>query len=332
MPRWSGTGLCRPECVLAHSSGLLLVPNWRSSGGISLITPDGGTHHLLSQNNLLVRPNGIALEAGGTILLAHMGDTEGGIYRLNVAGQLQKVVLSANGEPLPPTNFVVKDSQNRIWITVSTRLTPRAADYRAAARTGFIAVAQPGSTDATIVADGLGYTNECVVDEAGGYVFVNETFGRRLTRFELDSADQPLLSNPTTLCHFGKGTYPDGLALDAAGNLWVSSIVSNRIIKVSPAGEMQIEFEDSDAQHIDWTEAAYLRDSLGREHLDNVRSKQIKNLSNLAFGGLHRKRLYMGNLLGDSLPYIDTEHAGAAMLHWDVDLGELETYMKNINE
>jgi len=51
---------------------------------------------------------------------------------------------------------VVTDSVGRVWITVSTRLTPRSRDYRKEAATGFIAVAEPGARDARIVADELG--------------------------------------------------------------------------------------------------------------------------------------------------------------------------------
>lgn len=320
---WTGQQLSRPECVLAHQSGLLLVPNWSGNGGISLIDSAGVTRHLLSLHPTPLRPNGIALEQGGTVLLAHMGDTDGGIYRLSGDGHIEPVVTTVEGLPMPPTNFVVQDSKGRIWITVSTRLTPRAADYRGSANTGFIAVAEPGHSDARIVADGLGYTNECVIDETRGQVWVNETFGRRLTRFALHDTGQIELTKGQCICQFGAGSYPDGLALDEEGHVWITSIVSNRIIRASPDGSTQLMFEDSDAAHLLWTEEAYGKDALGREHLDNARGKHMKNISNLAFGGPDRQRIHVGNLLGDSLPYFDTEFTGSAMPHWDVRLDQL---------
>ena len=274
-----------------------------------------------------MRPNGIALEHGGTILLAHMGDTKGGIYRMRISGEIEQVVTTVESKPMPPANFVVQDSKQRIWITVSTRKTPRATDYRAGANSGFIAVAEPGSNDARIVADNLGYTNECVIDEVNGRVFVNETFGRRLSQFTLSTSGDPALTKQKILFEFGAGTYPDGLALDEQGYLWVTSIVSNRVLRVSQSGDTEIIFEDSEPTHINWTESAYLSDQLGREHLDNARAQQMKNISNLAFAGKNRTRLYLGNLLGDSLPWIDTAHAGAEMVHWRASLGELERYV-----
>ena len=187
---WNGKNLSRPECVVAHQSELLIVPNCSGNGGISVISPGGGgeTHHILATSADPVRPNGIALENGGTVLLAHMGESSGGIYRLFPNGQIETVLTSANGEPIPRTNFIVLDSTGRLWITVSTRKIPRADDYRADAHSGFIAVAEPGESDARIVADNLGYTNECVIDEANSCVWVNETFGRRLSRLSLRKA------------------------------------------------------------------------------------------------------------------------------------------------
>lgn len=320
---WSGQDLCRPECVLTHRSGVLLVPNWSGNGGISLIGPEGSTRHLISRFDKALRPNGIALEEAGSVLLAHLGDEDGGIYRLFPDGSVEAVVLTADGAPMPPANFVVKDSRDRLWITVSTRLTPRSADYRANASSGFIAVAEPGATDARIVADGLGYTNECVIDERCSRVWVNETFARRLTCFDLQEDDGVRLSNPECIHEFGPGSYPDGLALDEAGWLWITSIVSNRILRISPDGLCQTLYEDSDEAHLEWTEAAYSRDALGRQHLDKAAGRIMKNISNLAFGGADRKRIHVGNLLGSRLPWFDTDHTGVAMPHWDVDLGDL---------
>ena len=322
-----GRELQRPECAVAHESGLVIVPNWSGNGGISLISPDNQTHHILCSGTKTLRPNGIALEADGCVLLAHLGDSSGGIYRLYPDGRTTEVVVSVEGKPMPPANFIVKDISGRLWITVSTRKIPRASDYRAGADSGFIAVAEPGASDATIVADNLGYTNECVVDEKRSCVYVNETFGRRLTRFDLHDGAQQLLSNKKTIHSFGEGSYPDGLALDEQGGLWITSIVSNRILKIEPDGASQIYFEDSNDAHLLRTEEAYRCDALGREHLDTAQSRYMQNISNVAFGGVDRKRLYLGNLLGNTLPYLNVDVRGAMMVHWNTPLGPLEDYL-----
>ncbi len=66
-----GTGLNRPECVLAHKSGLVFVSDWTDSGGVTIIKPDGQIRRILCDYQFPLRPNGISLESGGTFLLAH---------------------------------------------------------------------------------------------------------------------------------------------------------------------------------------------------------------------------------------------------------------------
>jgi len=325
----TGHDLARPECVLAHASGLLFAPDWGGDGGVAVIGTDGAVHriHATSGDPTVprpLRPNGIALEPGGTFLLAHLGESTGGVFRLHADGEVERVVDSVDGEPLPPTNFVVADASGRLWITVSTRVTPRADDYRAGAASGFVAVASPGEREARIVADGLGYANECVVDAARGALYVNETFGRRLTRFALDPDGR--VGERRTLAGFGPGTYPDGLALDVEGALLVTSIVSNRVLRITPDGVVTTVLEDSDAAHLAWTEAAYLADALGRPHLDIAKGRRLKNLSNLAFGGPDMRTAWLGNLLGTTIPRVRLPVAGAEMVHYRAPLGPLASF------
>ncbi|MEZ5581800.1 MAG: SMP-30/gluconolactonase/LRE family protein [Candidatus Competibacteraceae bacterium] len=97
---------------------------------------------------------------------------------------------------------------------------------------------------ARVVADGLGYTNECVVHPNGKQLYVNETFTRRLTRFKI--ATDGSLHNKATITEFGAGTFPDGLTFDAEGGIWITSIVSNRVIRVEENGRQTVVLEDND--------------------------------------------------------------------------------------
>jgi len=312
-------GLNRPECVLAHESGCLFVPNWSGSGGVSLILANGITHHILqSDRSLSLRPNGISLDPNGNIVLAHLGESRGGVFTLSADGSVRTRVETVNHQPMPPANFVVHDAQGRLWITVSTRVSPRADDYRRNACTGFIAVAEPNETNARIVADGLGYTNEVVLDEHCGKLFVNETFARRLTQFTLH--EDATLSEPHTLVNFSAGTYPDGLALACDGSLWVTSILSNRVLVVYNNGEVQLLLEDADTERLTAAENAYENNTLGRSHLDNSLGTHLHNISNLAFAGSDLKTAYLGNLLGTTIPSFESPVAGQAMNHWQAPI------------
>lgn len=311
-PGWIGHGLVRPECVLATAAGDLYTADWR--GGVAHVRPDGSQALYAGQrpDGGDLRPNGIALLADGSFLLAQLGADDGGVYRLQRDGRVEPWLLAVDGLPLPPTNFVLPDGQGRTWVTVSTRRRPRDLAYRRDGGDGFIVCVD--ARGARIAADGLGYTNEVALHPGGAWLYVNETFARRLSRFALHADGS--LGDKQVVTEFGPGTFPDGLAFDEEGHAWVVSIVSNRVIRVAPDGRQQTWLEDADPGHLAWVEAAYQADSLGRPHLDQIRSRQLRNLSSIAFTGADRRRAVFGCLLGDRLATQELPVAGVAPPHW----------------
>jgi hypothetical protein len=261
---------------------------------------------------LALRPNGIALLRDGSFLLAHLGDDEGGVYRLQRDGEVSPWLQQVDGVDLPPTNFVVEDTANRFWVTVSTRLKPRALGYRRSCSDGFIV--RVDSRGAAIVADGLGYTNEVAVHPSGRWLYVNETFARRLSRFALHADGS--LGAKEVVTEFGPGTFPDGLAFDEEGHAWVVSIVSNRLIRVAPDGTAAIWLEEADADHLSWVEQAYEAGTMGRTHLDGAPSRSLRNISSVAFAGRERRTAVLGCLLGERLATLHLPVAGVKPTHW----------------
>jgi len=311
--QWRGRGLVRPECILATRAGDLFSADWR--GGVVQIRPDGS--QTLYRGSLPggrpLRPNGIALRRSGNFLLADLGEDLGGVFELNRDGRVWPTLTEVDGVELPPCNFVMEDGSGRVWVTVSTRHRPRATAYRGDIADGFIVLCD--EKGARIVAEGLGYTNEAVVSSDGKFLYVNETFGRKLTRFRL--ASDGSLSGRETVTTFGRGTFPDGLALDAEGGIWIASIVSNRVIRVRPDGSQQLILEDADEAHVDWAEEAFRNGTMGRPHLDRCAGKVLKNISSLAFVGTDRRTVVLGCLLGDSLACFASPVAGLPPVHWD---------------
>ncbi len=307
-----GNGLNRPECVLATERGALFASDWR--GGVAQVWPDGS--QALYRGELPggrpLRPNGISMRPDGSFLVADLGDEVGGVFELRRDGTVRPIVEEVDGAPLPPTNFAHEDAQGRIWATVSTRKIPRAADYRPDASSGFIVVAD--RRGARIVADGLGYTNEALVSPDGHHLYVNETFGRRLSRFRIGADGE--LSQRETIATFGKGTFPDGLAFDCEGAVWITSIVSNRVIRVTADGSQEIMLEDSDPAHVDWVEEAYRAGTMGRPHLDHAAGRRLKNISSLAFGGPDLRTAYLGCLVSDAIMTFRAPVAGHPPVHW----------------
>lgn len=314
-----GRGLKRPECVVAHASGLLFTADWTGDGGVAAVDPATDAVHRLEARSR-VRPNGILPEDGGTFLIAHLDDAQGGVFRLHPDGRVEPVLTQIDGHPLPPTNFVAKDGEGRLYVTVSTRHVPRHLAAHESARDGFVALVDPGGR-ARIVADGLGYTNECVLDPASAFLYVNETFGRATSRFPV-RADGTLGAREE-IARYGEGIFPDGLVLDAEGGIWVTSIISNIVLRIAPDGTRAIVVEDCDTRLVAAVEHAYQRHALDRALLDTPHEGRLKNVSSLAFGGADLATAYLGCLLGDTIASFPSPVPGARPAHFDADITPL---------
>jgi sugar lactone lactonase YvrE len=311
-----GDDLNRPECVLCTADGSLFVSDW--AGGVCQIEPNGRQTRFLAADPFIdLKPNGIALQPDGSFLLANLGD-DGGVWRLKRNGDVQPYVVEIDNRSLPPTNFVVSDHQGRTWISVSTQLQPRADAYRPNVCDGFVIVVDRDG--ARIAAEGLGYANEIQVHPSGEWVYVNETFARRTSRFRILGSNK--LGKPETVAEFGRGTFPDGLCFDEAGGVWIVSIVSNRVIHVDQEGNQTVVLEDADEGHLDWVEDAFQSGNMGRPHLDTIRSKRLHSVSSIAFGGAERRLSYLGCLLGSRIVAFEAPVAGVEPAHWHWHTGQ----------
>lgn len=310
-----GSQFARPECVLATRSGDVFASDRR--GGVSHVLPNG--EHRLYVGGTLdlpepLHPNGIALERGGSFLVAHLGTHEGGVFRLNRDGQLRPVLREVDGQVMTSTNFVMLDDvPGRIWITVCTRRTPRMSAFSADVDDGYIILVD--EKGARVVADGIGFANECRIDPSRRWLYVNETYKRCLTRFAL--AADGTLSGPEIVTSFGPGEFPDGLTFDDQGGAWVTTIVANRVLRVAPDGTVATMLDESDPDHIAEVEKAYRTGLVDKARIDAIRSKAFANVSSLAFAGPDLRTGIFGVLLSDRLPTVPLPYAGSKPVHWD---------------
>ncbi|MEM8552335.1 MAG: SMP-30/gluconolactonase/LRE family protein [Pseudomonadota bacterium] len=317
-----GAGLKRPECVLAHASGLLFAADWTGSGGVSILDPATGAmvRHLAADPAANLKPNGIALCADGSFLITRLDDAAGGVFRLFPDGSHETVLEEVEGAPLPPTNFVAEDAAGRLYVTVSTRRVPRHLAANGAVRDGFIVLKEPGRA-AQVVALGLGYTNECLLSADGRTLFVNETFGRATIGFPVNA--DGTLGVPHPIAKYGDGIFPDGLALDRYGGLWVVSIISNTVLRLAPDGSREIVVADRERHRISAVEAAWRDGTLDRTLLDAPHTGRLKNVSSIAFGGPDLRTAYLGCLLGDHIASFTAPVAGHGLPHYRVSLDPL---------
>lgn len=286
-----GAELHRPECVVAGSAGDVFVPDWR--GGVTRIRADGTQETwLAAARNLDIRPNGIALCPDGSFLLANLGET-GGVWRLRRDGALEPFLTEVDGIPLPPANFVTHDEHGRTWISVSTRHVPRASAWRSDVADGFVVLVDDAG--ARIVAGGFGYTNEVRPDPAGTWLYVVETFGRRLTRLRIRE-DGSLGARETCLA-LGYGEFPDGFAFDREGALWLTCLISNRLLRVRE-GRLETVLEDVVPSFVAEVEEAFASARMRPEHLGPIAGATLQQLTSVAFGGADGRSVFLGSLHG----------------------------------
>lgn len=296
----------RPECILALQSGELFVSDDR--GGVTHVLPSGETHLLRGRDRPSdFLPNGIALLEDRSLLIANLG-ADGGVWKLSLDGQLVPWLMEVEGRRLPPTNFVCVDRIGRIWVSVSTFVSPRwNAYHQAGARDGAIILVD--GRGARIVADGFAYTNEVKVDPSGCWLYVNETVGRRLSRFSL-GADSTLGAREI-VAEFGVGTYPDGLAFDVDGGVWITSVVSNRLIRILPeVREQQLIFDDADLDLVGRIEAKFVA-GIFPGH-----DPGMHGISSLAFAGPDLRTIYLGSSKGTKISKIQVDVRGSEPTHW----------------
>lgn len=281
------SGLKRPECVLAGASGTVYTSH--ADGGVVRIAPDG-TQTLIGKVDGepgRFKTNGFVLRRDGTIISANLG-SEGG---LSTDGAILPFLTEVDGTRLSAVNFVWQDHLERLWFCVST-FRARDLPYDPLGRDGIIGLID--GTGARVVAGDFVFTNECRLSPAGDTLYVNETFSRNTLRFDVSGDGR--LSNRSVFAEYAPGTYPDGMALDAEGGVWVISVVSNRIYRVTPDGRPTLLFEDCDSDHLAEVGRRYDQGILKADLIYQPRSQTLSNTSSLAFGGPDLRTAYLGGI------------------------------------
>jgi sugar lactone lactonase YvrE len=305
-----GSGMQRPECVLATRCGDLFCSD--SRGGYNIVKPDGQSRFVKAIGAPDdFTPNGIALTPNRDILAANLADSSG-VWRIKPDGQASLFLAEADGMALPPVNFVGLDHRGRLWISVSTRAVPRHPSFRKGWADGFIAVHDRGA--ARIVADNIAFTNEAIVDPSGAWLYVNETVGQCTSRYPI-RADASL-GPRETVADYPPGTFPDGFTFDAEGGVWIVSVASNRIIRVDPDGKQTIIIEDADAEAMQDLNAAFDRGEPVREKIEIGATRPLGNIASIAFGGQDLQIVYMGSLSHDGIQTFRSPIKGAPPVHW----------------
>jgi sugar lactone lactonase YvrE len=191
------------------------------------------------------------------------------VYAVDTSGNLEAIVKLDDDEPsglgwLPDGRMLIVSMRNRKLLVLDSGVLAEFADLSGIAtyhcndmvtdlkgrsyvgnfgydlhsnaefqKAALILVHPDGTTE--LAADGLSFPNGTVITPDGKTLIVGESFGARLTAFDI-SPDGSL----TNRREWAKmdGAVPDGICLDDAGGIWVASPVSNEALRVIEGGEV----------------------------------------------------------------------------------------------
>ena len=323
--QYIGNDLQRPECILAEPDGTLWSADAR--GGVVRITPDGKQQIITQQRSGHFQavsseasrylegtlPNGLAFARNGDILISNFGTDC--LELMTRSGETRVLADSIDGEPIGKVNFVLRDSQDRIWITVSTRIKNWMHALRTDLPDGYIARYIDGKF--RIVADGFQFTNEIRMDAREEFMYVVETTGGCVSRLRVGkdgSLSNREVFGPTSL---GKGAWPDGIAFDSLGNLWGTMVYSDKLFVLTPQGDFRLLLDEGDPKKVDDLEQAFFDNKVNEQVLFTTGQGIAPWMASVTFGGPDLQTIYIGSLKGKRIPYFRAPAPGLPMVHWN---------------
>ena len=172
-------------------------------------------------------PSGLGWLPDGRLLVVSMRDRR--LLRLDEAGLVAVADLSKLASF--HCNDMVVDARGRAY--VGNFGFDLHAEKPEPCKTNLVLVHPDGR--AAEVASDLAFPNGTVITPDGRTLIVGESFGARLTAF--DVADDGSLSNRRVFAKL-EGAVPDGICLDAEGAVWIASPVSAEVLRVHEGGRV----------------------------------------------------------------------------------------------
>jgi gluconolactonase len=323
--QYIGRGLQRPECILAERDGTLWTADAR--GGVVRLGRDGSQETIVQKTSGSFAqapseaarylegtlPNGLAFARNGDILISNFGTDCLQIMRRD--GETRVLADTIDGEPIGKVNFVLRDSKDRVWITVSTRIKNWMHALRTDLADGYLARYEDGKF--RIVAEGFRFTNEIRFDAKEEFLYVVETTGGCITRLRIDERGEVQERETFGPARLGKGAWPDGIAFDSYGNLWGTLVYSDKLFFLTPQGDLRVLLDEGDPQHVDALERTFFNNHVTEDVLFQTGRGVAPWMASVTFGGPDLRTVYIGSLKGTRVPYFRSPVAGLPMVHWN---------------
>lgn len=224
--RTVAAGLDHPEGVAWDPRGWLYAGG--ESGQIYRVMLDGSWQQVADTHGFAL---GIALDADGRLYVCDMVRSE--VVRVDAStGGVESYSSGTAARPMRVPNYPVFGADGSLYVTDS-------GDWDMG--DGCIYRIRPGGEGEVWLTELDRFPNGCALSIAGDALFVVESNRPALWRIPI--RHDGTAGEPVRECEL-PGTVPDGLAVGAGGEVFVSCYRPDRIIRISPAGLAETVVED----------------------------------------------------------------------------------------
>ena len=277
-----GSGLTRPEGVMALDDGSVYTAD--GCGRCSHIAPNGRTSFFGMLGGI---PNGICIDEKGNCIVANIGNGE--VQSVSPTGSHVVLMTEAGGKKMFTPNFPFLDFAGRLWVSNSTDNPNIDASLQSPVPDGCLVVIAKDQPP-RIVAEGIYFANGVAMDEKEEFVYIAETMQRRVLRYRILKDNRVGAAEVYGPAFLGKFDFPDGIAFDEAGNLWVAFPAANAIGYIDLQGRLEIVVQDP-------------------------QGIVINRPANICFGGKDRRTAFIGSLAGTNVPFFEVPYPGVRLVH-----------------
>lgn len=275
--------LDHPECVAFDRSGNLWAGG--EAGQIYRIDGKGKVEQLADLGGFV---GGVALSLEDQLMACCPSR---GLVRVAADGKWEIFATAAGGDKLVCPNFGVFNSRGDYFVTDSGNWNKL---------NGWLCRFD-NKGNGQRIAGPFGYANGLALSEDEKFLFMVESDFDRVWRFELDGKGDVV--NKEILAE-GVGRMPDGLALDEAGNLYVSCYASDEIWRIENSLERTRKRDgakvDAKQELFAWDRWAIL----------------LSRPTNMAFDPRNPEMMYVANLGRTSVTRANVGVRGQALANW----------------
>ena len=244
------TGVDHPECIAFDSNGVLWAGG--EAGQIYRFTPEGKGEVVANLGGFCA---GLAFSPQDELFVCNASL---GVVRVKSSGEFSVFASEAAGQRMICPNYGVFDLAGNYYVTDSGQWKKN---------NGRLLRFTPDG-QGEVLAGPMGYTNGLALSADEKRLFMVESNTDSVFRFEI-GADGAVGAPELYMNECGR--FPDGLTLDAEGNLYVCCYASDEIWRITPARQKSL---------FAWDRWAIL----------------LGSPTNMAFGGENLDEMYFANL------------------------------------